>query len=564
MGLIQSILAALPTTRRAVVSLSMEPLNLSATATATTVQSALRMAEGGDTRELFTLYRDALLGDDHVQGEFSKRKLALLNQPFSVLPFDKDDAADVEAAAQIKTIIGQCENWNDGLIYLLNSALWPVSLVEKIFAPAEPGSGFNFILRRFEPVDMSLLTFRQDAYHRGPRLAELVTQEWQPALRLWETDADGHILWDIDRAYHPERPRHIVHRGHMLVGFRDNYGGPFRSILGWWLLRQLGRDWFGRFMERYGSPFIVGKTDTANKAKVTFFQESLALATKLCGLVISADDQVELKEAAVSGGAAGHEAWGKACNNAISRLICGSDANSKPAGLNSGESQEISEVRDDLRLWDQAKLAETIRQQLFGQLMQINGIPGRAPLVVWGGLSQAEAKALAETLNTLGQAGLEPEDEALPHLQEKIGFAIRRKMAAAAPQLPGAPAAITLHALRADPPSATDKLIDNVMENITGVQAKWLGGVRPFFEDLMSLAVDQNVSDADFREALVQAQRNIPDLFSRLDTAALSAALEESMGAACVNGAVAAELRRRAAMRHRNSAPSRANSQAKP
>ena len=45
-------------------------------------------------------------------------------------------AALKAAADAIKLMIDQCENWTDGMTYMLDSALWPVSVVEKIYAPA--------------------------------------------------------------------------------------------------------------------------------------------------------------------------------------------------------------------------------------------------------------------------------------------------------------------------------------------------------------------------------------------------------------------------------------------
>lgn len=112
-----------------------------------------------------------------------------------------------------------------------------------------------------------------------------------------------------------------------------------------------------------------------------------------------------------------------------------------------------------------------------------------------------------------------------------------------------------LCALRADvgvnerPPmrGANQQLLDNVLENLTGVQAKWLAGVRPFFEDLIRLAEDGEVTDEEFVSALERARRQMPELFDQLNTEHLVKALEETMGSAMVNGAVAAAMKRRVA-----------------
>lgn len=92
---------------------------------------------------------------------------------------------------------------------------------------------------------------------------------------------------------------------------------------------------------------------------------------------------------------------------------------------------------------------------------------------------------------------------------------------------------------------ATEQLIDHVMESLTGIQAKWLAGVRPFFEDLIRAAQDETVSDADFEKLLAKASAQMPELFDKLDHAAIQDALEGAMGAAVVNGAVSGAMQRR-------------------
>lgn len=91
---------------------------------------------------------------------------------------------------------------------------------------------------------------------------------------------------------------------------------------------------------------------------------------------------------------------------------------------------------------------------------------------------------------------------------------------------------------------ATDKVLDRALEGLTGVAARWLGGVKPFFRGLVAKARDETVSDADFVRALERAAKEMPELFSRLDSKALEEAMEEAMGAAMVNGASRGALRR--------------------
>lgn len=59
-----------------------EPSNISSDANVMRITEALRLAEAGDTQELFRFYRDVLLNDDHIAGEFSTRKLNSQRNPF--------------------------------------------------------------------------------------------------------------------------------------------------------------------------------------------------------------------------------------------------------------------------------------------------------------------------------------------------------------------------------------------------------------------------------------------------------------------------------------------------
>ena len=174
-----STLNSQPSTRRQNwLGPRFEPSNISSYATIQSVQAAIREAENGETTSLFRFYRDALLGDDHVQGEINKRKLAVIGQPLTVLPADKTSEDDQRAAAACLRAIKDCENWNPALANLLGSSQWPVTLAENIFRPADPMpvsySGpstlntqpstkqfpLQFTLKRIEPVNPMLFCFR--------------------------------------------------------------------------------------------------------------------------------------------------------------------------------------------------------------------------------------------------------------------------------------------------------------------------------------------------------------------------------------------------------------------
>ncbi|HEY4414478.1 MAG TPA: DUF935 family protein [Verrucomicrobiae bacterium] len=101
----------------------------------------------------------------------------------------------------------------------------------------------------------------------------------------------------------------------------------------------------------------------------------------------------------------------------------------------------------------------------------------------------------------------------------------------------------------ADPgQAAVDQLVDHALADASGIAPRWLGAVRPIFEELMSKAVNSNVTDADFIAAVEEAQAKLPEVFDRLDHNALARVIEGVLGASTTNGLVSGALLRRKAV----------------
>ncbi|HXB59108.1 MAG TPA: DUF935 family protein [Candidatus Acidoferrales bacterium] len=430
-----------------------EPSNISSDANVMRITEALRLAEAGDTQELFRFYRDVLLSDDHIAGEFSTRKLAVLSQPLAILPEDKNNPDDVILAKAMLRAKNDCENWNDGMKALMGShAIWPVTVTERLYKPAgapRPGEPkLNFTLRKFVPVNPQLLCF-QWAYMMGGvglgtasavQLGNLNThgarrrpadsytidlERWEPYIKLWPIDEAGRIIYDVTHACYLDPARHVVHRGHDLVEFRDNWGGPGRSLLHWWLFRQLGRDWFAKGMENYGTPWPVGHVDSKDPEAIRLLREAFQLSKSIGGIVVDENSRVELKEAMVAGMANGHEIFHNICNSAISFRITGLKESKKPAGLNAGEGKFQQNVREDVRVHDQMTLGETCKKQIAWPFRDLNNLKGDVKFI-WGGLSDADAKTFADLLYTMRQAGYQLAEESIPTANERTGLSWER------------------------------------------------------------------------------------------------------------------------------------------
>jgi phage gp29-like protein len=408
------------------------------------LHSALRQAEGGDVRTLFAIYRDSVLGDPHIQSEFAKRKLAIIGDTFSILPENKTLPEDVDAAARIKTMIDDVSDWHIAIGHLMDSVLWPVSVLEKTYRPTRDG----YELASLTPVPHDLLCFRTGS------------------LRIRETDARG---YPNNQTHAPDPRVYIVHRNHLLTT-PDHWGGPMRSILFWWLLGAMDRDWWARFLDRFGSPFLVGHYNQGDDDSRSLLERAFSVATRIGGLVVSKDTTIDIQQAATQGTGDAFEKFYTISRREISKLIVGQtlSAEAQSTGLGSGVANNQAEVRDDYRKFDAQVIGGTLRDHLFRPFLSYNGLGHvGVPRISWGSVSPAEAKATGELLVSINTAGLRIADTGLDSLSERIGLPIERAVAAALPPPGLAPASI-LSVLAANLPARVDRAdsaIDSIAES---------------------------------------------------------------------------------------------------
>jgi phage gp29-like protein len=377
----------------------------------------LEEARAGNTQRLFAVYRDLILANAHAQAEFNTRKLAVVGEHPQFQPDDKTEPASVAAAKLVESIWYEYPGGRAAITHLLDAALWPVSLVEKTFRPADRGPA-RFVLRELAPVPYHLLDYTEGR------------------LRIRDVSPQGHLLG----TYHePDPRRYIVHRGHLLSSIPDNYGGPMRAALFWWLFATMDRDWWVRFLERFGAPFIVGKYDPTDDGARALLRNAFSAATRLFGLTVSRDTEIEVHSVSAGQHSDAFEKFHDTAKRELSKLILGQTMTSEAqaGGLGGTQAQVHDAVRGDIRKFDALALSDTLRHQLFRQILDINGYAGvAAPSVSWGS-DPVDAKALAETLKTLGDAGLRPAAEALPDLSLDLGFFVERVAAQAPPSMPG-------------------------------------------------------------------------------------------------------------------------------
>jgi len=365
-------------------------------------------AEAGNTRDLFTLYRDLIATDSHTQAETAKRKLAVMGDRWTIHPWDKQQPADKQAADLIEKTIHNCPSWKTACIHLLDASLYPVAVCEKIYQPAPGG----FSLKALVPVPHYLLD-----YTTG---------------RMRISDVDPHTGTILPTTHDPSPERYIIHRGHLLTS-PDTWGGPMRSILYWWLLGAMSRDWWARYLDRYGSPFLIGHYPQGDDKSRNILRTAFSVATKLGGLVVTDKTRVEIQQAATGATGDAYEKFITICNREKSKLILGQtlSADSQPTGLGSGVANMQEGVRQDIRMWDAASLADTIRTQLFEQHLAINNTEATTPTITWGSISIEELKAKADLLAALKNAGYRMTEDEIGIFSEEVGMSLERDPQAA-------------------------------------------------------------------------------------------------------------------------------------
>jgi hypothetical protein len=156
--------------------------------------------------------------------------------------------------------------------------------------------------------------------------------------------------------------------------------------------------------------------------------QAFSLATKLGGLVISKETDVELKQAAAADAGTAFEKFHDCANREMSKLILGQtlSADAASTGLGSGVANAQESVRDDIRQFDAKRLGVTMTTQLAAQILLINGLKGAPPLFAWGSISITEKTAMAGFLTALKTGGLRVADDGIESLSELAGLPLER------------------------------------------------------------------------------------------------------------------------------------------
>lgn len=478
-----------------------EPQAISYTLDAAALSDVLRSAEGGNMRDYFSLCRDIIAGHGHTQAEFAKRKRGVLNETQTLAPKNKEAPGETELARALAAHLDEIPEWQTVLGHLMGATLYPVSVVEKVFRPSDK-PGWRYEIAQLIPVPYHLLDFSKRGLH---------------IFRQTET---GESTGESDPV---DLTRYIVHRGHLLTEVPDTWGGPFRAVVFWWLFATQGRDWWARFLDRFGSPFLEGQYDPNDDESRVSLESAFSAASRLLGVVVPNETRVQVHAVNTQSGGDAFEKFHAVANREISKIIVGQTMSSEAqtAGFGGGQAGLQGDVLEDLRKFDATQLAACIRSQLLVPLCALNGWTTPAPTIWWGASDSAEEQTVsADILRSLRDAGLEITDDGIGILSRRIALPLRRAASpapgpglfsaglrplAAVPRLTAAP----------DPTAAIDKIAASQADAFALAMAR---GLAP-----LSRVVAASTSLADLEARLMATLPGVsPDAAAELALACLT------------------------------------------
>ncbi|MCW0217883.1 MAG: DUF935 domain-containing protein, partial [Prosthecobacter sp.] len=253
-------------------------------------------------------------------------------------------------------------------------------------------------------------------------------------------DADPNTGHRMATKQTPQDLRHIIHRGHLLTDIPDNWGGPMRAVLFWWLFATQDRDWWVRFLDRFGAPFLVAKYDPNDKKSKGMLTQAFSLATRLFGLVVSRETEIAVHAVATSSHGEAFKAFQEFANAEVSKLILGQTmtVTAQAGGLGGAQAEVQEAARGDIEAWDLTILAATVNAQIIAPFCRLNGLRGRAVLQVAVD-SAKDLEGKTKLLEVAAKSGLELTDEGITILNKSGGLLFQRAGAKqAALPMPGA------------------------------------------------------------------------------------------------------------------------------
>lgn len=346
-------------------------------------------------------------------------------------------------------------------------------------------------------------------------------------------------------------------------------GALLRRLAFWWAASNFTQSWFLNFAQIFGLPIRWANYDPSQPGLLAKICEMLENMGSAAWAAFPAGTSLELKEPVKAGTDNPQVSLLDRADKQYDLLILGQSGTTEISGPGkSGGSNAANKVLEGVEerivKADADYICRIFNEQLIPMIVRLNyGDDQMCPELCLAPETFEDVGALVTNAKTAKDAGLltpTKEDEA--HIREKLALPAMSKGLEAdwdkngglrptpPPPKPGALDELPADArhVHAKALPANERLLNNTLEQLTGVDHRWLGAVKPVFRDLIAKAKDETISDQDLIVAMTKAADEMPELFDKLDADALAELIYANGSAALLNGAVAGHMRRRKAV----------------
>ncbi|MDR2186999.1 MAG: DUF935 domain-containing protein [Azonexus sp.] len=486
------------------------------------LSATMAAADNGDLVAQYRLFADMEERDAHLLCEMGKRKLAVMNLDWDIVPPRKASAAEKAHAEWVKEVL-----------------IDAVDPLEDLLLALMDGIGHGFA-----PVE---LVWRREGDEMLPEFLPR-PQEWfrldllRRDLRLIDDSPDGAALNPFGWVLHTHGKPKTGYLGRM---------GLYRALVWPFIYKAYSLGDLAEFLETYGLPIVLGKFyQGANDEEKASLMRAVTAIGHDARAIMPADMSIEIQKVTGSGDSAPHLAMIDWADRAQSKAILGQTTSSeaKATGMGSGVADLHAEVRDDIRNADARQIAGTITRDLIYPLLALNrgGLDSlaRCPRMVFDTGAPEDMAAFAEALPKLVGIGMKIAP-AWAHEKLKIpeaaaGEEILQAASAMPPMLPEEapePPPAALAALSSPRPLAGEGLgeranpandpLDTLADDMAG---EWEPVMEPLVSPIQRLLMECR-SLEEFRERL-------PELLATMNPDALAELVAQGNFAAALWGGV--------------------------
>ncbi len=452
------------------------------------LSTILKQADDGDLTAQHRLFADMEERDAHLLCEIGKRKLAVMDLDWDIVPPRNASAKEKADAEWLKEVLTDAvDPFEDLLLAMMDGV----------------GHGFGAIELEWRQEGKE----RLPAFHPRP-------QEWfrldrlRRELRLQDASGDGAALQPFGWVLHTHGKAKTGYLGRM---------GLHRALVWPFLYKAYSLGDFAEFLETYGLPIVLGKYyhGASPDEKASLMRAVTALGHD-ARAIMPADMSIEINKVTADGSGTPHLSMIDWADRAQSKAILGQTTSSeaRSTGMGSGVATVHNEVRKDIRNADARQIAGTATRDLLYPLLALNrgGIDSlaRCSRLVFDTGEAEDITLLADGVDKLTKAGMKTIPVKWVHEKLRIPEPVDGEATLGAPVTdqagkpppdPAALAALTAATAAADP-TPINLLADQLDAEGAPALDALLAHVRRLVEQADSLEA--------LRDALLAAYADLP------------------------------------------------------